>query len=246
MLGVLMLLRDAPETVAPGASAQPRRLPWPAIRSGRFRTVVAPMAPWVFAAPVIAFALLPSVAGISSGADGIALTAAVTALCALAGVLVQPLARRLVTRTNRAAAAGLLVCAAGLGLGAETVQGRLAWLLVPSAIVLGAAYGLCLVAGLVEVQRLAGRGALAGLTAVYYALTYLGFAAPYLLAVAAHLVSYTVLLTIAAGLALATALFVSRRGAPAPHASAPHASAIKLPYPSWNIPDEPVPPAAAR
>jgi len=224
MLGVLMLLRNAPETVAPGASAQPRRLPWPAIRSGRFLTVVAPMAPWAFAAPVIAFALLPSVAGISSTADGIALTAAITALCALAGVLVQPLARRLVTRTatNRAAAAGLLVCAAGLGLGAETVQGRLAWLLVPSAIVLGAAYGLCLVAGLVEVQRLAGRGALAGLTAVYYALTYLGFAAPYLLAVAAHLVSYTVLLTIAAGLALATALFISRRSAPAPHASAPH------------------------
>ena len=132
--------------------------------------------------------------------------------------------------------AGLLVCAAGLGLGAETVQGRLAWLLVPSAIVLGAAYGLCLVAGLVEVQRLAGRGALAGLTAVYYALTYLGFAAPYLLAVAAHLVSYTVLLTIAAGLALATALFISRRSAPAPHASAPHNPATEQHLPGQAVP----------
>ena len=133
------------------------------------------MAPWVFAAPAIAFALLPSLAGAGQAANGIALTAAIAALCALAGILIQPLARRLDLRPgrNRAAAAGLLLLAAGLVLGAVTAQAREVWLLVPSAIVLGCAYGMCLVAGLVEVQRLAGSNGAAGLTAIFYALTYL-------------------------------------------------------------------------
>jgi len=77
-----------------------------------------------------------------------------------------------------AATTGLLVLVAGLALGAFTAQAHQTWLLIPCAIVLGCAYGLCLVAGLVEIQRLADHSALAGLTAAYYALTYLGFAAP--------------------------------------------------------------------
>jgi hypothetical protein len=64
------------------------------------------------------------------------------------------------------------------------------------------------VAGLLEVQRLAPEGALASLTATFYAFTYLGFAAPYLLAVAANATSYAVLLVMASGLAIFTALMV--------------------------------------
>ena len=191
------------------------RLSTPGLRSPRFRTVVAPMAPWVFAAPAIAFALLPSLAGAGQASNGIALTAAIAALCALAGILVQPLARRLDLRPgrNRAAAAGLLVLAAGLVLGAVTAQAREVWLLVPSAIVLGCAYGMCLVAGLVEVQRLAGSNGAAGLTAIFYALTYLGFAAPYLIVLGTHLASYAVLLAVAALLALGTAALITRAAA---------------------------------
>ncbi len=211
---VLLLLRDAPETVS-GRTRRGMRLSVPGIRDPRFRRVVAPMAPWVFAAPAIAFALLPSVVGAEHAADGTALTAAITALCALAGVLVQPFARRLDDHEhgNRTAIAGLLFLVCGLALGATTAHTHDIWLLVPSAIVLGSAYGLCLVAGLVEIQRLGNDGALAGLTAGYYALAYLGFALPYLLAEAAHLASYTILLTIAAVLALGTAGLVTRRSA---------------------------------
>src|SRR2546429_312547 len=55
---VLVMLRDVPETVR--ASERPAvRLSAPGARSPRFRRVVAPMAPWTFAAPAIAFALLP-------------------------------------------------------------------------------------------------------------------------------------------------------------------------------------------
>jgi hypothetical protein len=146
------------------------------------------MAPWVFAAPAIAFALLPSVVGAQHAAEGIAVTAAITSLTAVAGVLIQPLARRLEAHaaSNRAGIVGLVVVGAGLALAALTAQAQQIWLLVPCAILLGCAYGLCLVAGLVEVGRLAGDDDLAGLTAAYYALTYLGFAAPYLLALAAQ------------------------------------------------------------
>jgi hypothetical protein len=65
-------------------------------------------------------------------------------------------------------------------------------MLVPCGLVLGAAYGLILVAGLLEVQRLAQDGGLAGLTAAFYVLTYLGFAAPYRLALASHVVGVSV------------------------------------------------------
>jgi hypothetical protein len=63
------------------------------------------------------------------------------------------------------------------------------------------------------VGRLAGDDQLAGLTAAYYALTYLGFAAPYLLALAENVASYPVLLTGTAALALSTATVAARRSA---------------------------------
>ena len=206
------LLRTAPETV-PAGSPQALRLVPPGLASRRFRTVVAPLAPWVFAAPAVAFALLPSITGAGHAADGVALSAAVTALTALAGVLIQPLARRLDARGrgNRAATAGLLVLAGALALAAVTAQDGQVWLLVPCAIVFGSAYGLCLVAGLVEVQRIAGPRALGGLTAAFYMLAYLGFAVPSLLVLAAHLASYALLLAITAALALSTAALVTRQ-----------------------------------
>jgi MFS family permease len=215
---VLLALRNVPETVT-GSRRQAVRLSVPGVRSRRFRGVVAPMAPWVFAAPAIAFALLPSIVGADRVAEGIALAAAITSLTALAGVLIQPLARRLEAhaQSNRAGILGLLVLGAGLVLAALTAQTQEVWLLVPCAIVLGCAYGLCLVAGLIEVQKLAGGDELAGLTAAYYALAYLGFGAPYLFALAAHLASYPVLLSIAAALALSTAPVVARRSAQQPN-----------------------------
>ena len=84
---VLFLVGNAPETVTP-RPGRGLRISLPGIRSRRFLRVVAPMAPWVFAAPAIAFALLPSVVGAAHAEDGAAVTAAITALCALAGVLI--------------------------------------------------------------------------------------------------------------------------------------------------------------
>ena len=105
----------------------------------------------------------------------------------------------------------LLVC--GLLLSALCAQERSLWLLVPCAAVLGVAYGLCLVAGLVEVQHLAGPGDLAQLTSIYYAFTYVGFAAPFALALGAHFTGYPVLLSGTAVLALLTAIATPTRSA---------------------------------
>ena len=163
MVVVLVLVSWAPETVQSRGPTASRPIPSGA-DTRRFRWVVAPMAPWVFAAPAVAFALLPSIVGAGAATDGIALTATITMLCALAGVMIQPLARRADSGDSgpRAGTAGLLLLAAGLGLGALSVVQAQMWLLLPTAIVLGCAYGLCLVAGLVEVQRIADPHSLAG------------------------------------------------------------------------------------
>jgi MFS family permease len=215
MVGVLGLLRAAPAddrsawSAAPGAFRA--RL---TIRSDpRFRGLVVPLAPWAFAAPVIAFALLPAVTGVGQREHGLILAAAITAITALTGAAVQPVARRLGLAPVVLACTGLVALAAGLGLGVATLEGHGDWLLVPTGLVLGCAYGLCLVAGLIEVQRLATPAELARATSVYYALTYLGFAAPWLLTRAHAVASYPTLLTLVAGLALATAATVAVQNA---------------------------------
>jgi hypothetical protein len=206
MLAVLLGLRGVPETGRP-RHREDLAIRLPAESTRRFRRLVVPAAPWVFAAPAIAFALLPSVVGTAHSADGVALTAAITCLTALAGVMIQPVARRLEAgaRPHAGALLGLIVLGAGLALGALAADARESWLLFPCALLLGSAYGLCLVAGLLEVQRLAPPGALAGLTATFYVFTYLGFAAPYLMTVAATAASYAVLLLVASALAFLTA-----------------------------------------
>ncbi|MGZ4184426.1 MAG: MFS transporter [Solirubrobacteraceae bacterium] len=211
MVAVLAAAGAAPETVA-ATPGRRLRLSVPGVRHPRFRRHVGPMAPWVFAAPAVAFALMPTVVGADHAADGVALTAVITAMVALAGVLIQPLARRLeaVAHGANAGTVGLFVASAGLLLSAGAAQAREIWLLVPCGLVLGAAYGLILVAGLLEVQRLAEDGGLAGLTAAFYVLTYLGFSAPYLLALASHVAGYPLLLGIVALLAAGSAVLAHR------------------------------------
>lgn len=184
----------------------------------RFWRSVAVIAPWVFAAPAIAFAFLPAAVGADRLTGGVAVTGAVTALTALAGVLIQPAARALDALHWRRPVGiiGLLVCAAGLVLGAYAVRAGSLWLLAPCAAILGCAYGLCLVTGLIEVGRLARPDAVGSLTAVYYALAYLGLTTPYLLTLASPLSDDRTLLLILAAVALTSAVVVASAGPPAP------------------------------
>jgi hypothetical protein len=207
MVAAFPLVSGLPETVLPPPGRKHLRL-----RSAarpEFARVVAPLAPWVFGAPSVALAVLPGVVMPSIGRLA-TLFAGVTAGVTLgAGVLVQPSARRLGSRSPLAVAGvGLLAIAAGMALSAVVAVTQSPALVLFTALVLGSGYGLCLVFGLTEVAMIADRDELASLTAVFYALTYVGFAAPYVIALLTLVIRRDYVLLGAAVLALLTLVTV--------------------------------------
>jgi MFS family permease len=215
MAVTMPLLIGAPETIVSRQRVPALRtiLRVPAAGHVRFRRIVAPAAPWVFAAPAISFAVLPGLVSHQTGSFEVGFAALIAGLTLALGVAIQPLARRLdAVGDVRGTLVGLAAVSAGMLLGA-LAGGDHSWpLVVPAAMLLGCGYGLCLVSGLLELQRLASREDLASLTAVFYALTYIGFAAPIVLAELERLTSATVLLICAAALVAATAVEVARAG----------------------------------
>jgi MFS family permease len=210
VLGVvaIALLPGAPETA--GGSGRVRLSLAAAVRTPRFGRIVAPTAPGVFASAAIAFAVLPGRVGHVS----VAVSGLVTGLTLGTGVAVQPFARRLEDRHPlRAGLLGLGAAVAGTLLGALAVREQALGLVLAAAVPLGAAYGLCLVSGLRESERLAHPDERGATLAVFYALTYVGFAAPYLLAALAPRTGDAGALAVAAGAAAVTAVVVGRGAA---------------------------------
>ncbi|GAB2473492.1 MFS transporter [Xylanimonas ulmi] len=155
----------------------------PAVAHPRFLRVVVPVAPWVFGCVGAAYAVLPGLLAAHAGTVPVAFAGLMTVLTLGCGIGIQVVARRIDThRSARASVVAMSLIITGLGLGAlaahtlDIVVGLLA------AAVLGAGYGLALVAGLSEVARIAGPRHLAGLTAVYCSVAYLGFFVPMVLA----------------------------------------------------------------
>ncbi len=177
----------------------------------RFFGVVVPMAPWVFSAPALAFVVGPALVAqqVEPYVVGFAALAAVVTLTF--GAAVQPLVPRIARYTGgRQAVVGLGLAAAGTAVLAADAKVTSPALAVGVAALLGIAYGICIVAGLVEVQAMADPHSLAGLTGIYYSLTYLGFALPVVLAEFAHLVPYQYLLIALTAICLACAVVVGR------------------------------------
>lgn len=206
------LLLGTPETRHPlgPESAAPIRLTVPSARHRRFLLVVVPMAPWVFGTATTAYAILPSlvmhrVPGAEVGLSGL--------LCVIAlscGFAIQSVARRIDTpHSARAVVIALALTAAGLGLTAVASAALTVWFAVGTAAVLGLAYGLLMLSGLQQVQRIASPDDLAGLTAMYYGLTYVGFFIPATLSALHAWVSYPTMFAAGAGLAALCGLWVS-------------------------------------
>jgi hypothetical protein len=129
------------------------------------------------------------------------------------------------------AIAGLLCAAAGTGVGIVAVHGPDRVLAGVAAVLLGVAYGLCLVSGLRQAEQLAGPADRGAVVACYYALAYIGFASPYLAAglgaLAGRTGAFVILTAAAAALAAWTAgytFLTSRRSAAL--ASAPRRSSL--------------------
>jgi MFS family permease len=212
----LALLPRAPETLA--AQPQDRRLRFVprSVRTRRFGVLVAPMAPWVFGSVSLAFTALPAHAVRLSPATGIVFTGLLAGVALGGGLAGQRWGRRLDTGGSphgsaRPQAIGLAVVAGGYAVAALATDRPGVATVAAAALVLGCGYGICLVVGLREVERLAGPDELGGLIAVYYSLTYVGLAIPYLLALAAPRTGYPAALLVVSGVAVLTLTSVLAR-----------------------------------
>jgi MFS family permease len=168
----------------------------PAAGHRRFVRVVVPMAPWIFGSAGIAYAIVPALVVDKLGSWALLYTAGLTVLTLLCGVLVQPIARRLDDRSSaRAVVVSMVLMAAGVFSAVATAITRSAVMAVLVAMLLGCAYGIAIVSGLLEIQRIADPDELAGISGVYYSLAYVGFLLPAALAGLAHFFSYPAMLT---------------------------------------------------
>jgi MFS family permease len=215
MIVGLTLLPRVPETLAPAdrRAGALINLGVPAGARLPFALVVLPVAVGVFTFPSTAVTVLPLLLTPSMPQIAVAITGLVAGVTLLTGVFAQPLGRRL--GAVRAGPTGLAIGAAGFGLSLVGV-GLDAWpVLVPVALLLGVAYGLCLAAGLTMVAQLASPTARGALTGTFYACAYLGFAVPLLLSVVGGKAGFTVplgeLAVLIAVIAAALALPAARR-----------------------------------
>ncbi|GAA0507527.1 MFS transporter [Saccharopolyspora erythraea] len=208
--GALTAAVAAPET-------RPHSLPVAASGSGlrdpRFWWLVVPVAPWVFLAPSVGFGVLPGlVDGRLTGSETVYAGVA-TLLTPGSGVLTQPLARRLAVGNRIVPAlAGLWAVAAGLALAVPAIVLEQPWTALCADVLLGGGYGMLVTYCLTEVGRIAPPSRLARLTAVFWALAYLGFCAPYVFDLLTGVATPPVIFSASAVLALLTCLLVAARG----------------------------------
>lgn len=189
-----------------------RRSFWPgAIRDPTFRRVVVPIAPWIFGVNGIAYATVPQALD-SRVAGWTLLYATILTVCTLLpGFLIQPLAHRLEKRLGaKAAVLGMGSVAIGVALAAVAVSTRQPLAGALAAVSLGCSYGIVVVTGLLQVQRIADPRELARTTGLFYAVAYLGFLAPTAIAIGSAWSSVATELAALAVLAVTSAALVAR------------------------------------
>lgn len=167
----------------------------PAALRSRFLRGIVPVAPWIFGASALAFAVGPSLVTHRTGSLEVAFATLTTVLTLGVGTGVQllfgPIDRAL---RGRSATVGVICAAAGaLILIPASLSSSLAAVLV-AAPIFGAGYGICMVSGLSRIQAMADADDLAGITAVFYAISYSGFFLPMILAALAPTVGYGIAL----------------------------------------------------
>lgn len=179
----LLLVRGVPETVALREAATPGSRASGFGRSEvRVLAELLPVAPWAFGFAAVTVAIIPGLMR-PHVERPVLYSGFVIASTLLSGVLAQPLTARLGMRADRV---GLALGAVGTLVGAEAVVAGSPGLVFAAAALVGSGYGLVITTGLREVAaRVAKeqRGTAAG---IYYVLTYIGFALPFVHAVAAR------------------------------------------------------------
>ncbi|MFF2087330.1 MFS transporter [Nocardia sp. NPDC058176] len=180
-LATAFWLARTPETVTrqpkPGRLRDDMKIP--AAGHRRFLRVAVPIALWLFTANATAYAVLPTLMLPRVQQAPIAFSALVTMVTLGCGFTIQSVARRIdKPGTARAGVIALILLTIGMVLAAWTAATLSVWVTLLTAVVLGSGYGIGLVAGLQQIERIAGPGDLAGLNAVFYSVSYLGFGVP--------------------------------------------------------------------
>lgn len=216
----LWLIRRVPETSLTGGARGALREQFriPAASHKRFVRVVVIMAPWLFVAASVGYGYLPVLLSTPTEGFGVAYATLLCVIMLGTSALIQPVARRLDSESSaRSLLIGFVIIVVGL-LGAALVDHtQSASLGIAVAFVLGAGFGIGLLSSLLEVQRIATPQDLAGLTGLFYAIAYIGFLAPAILAALTPPFSTEILLVVLAIMAVAgccAVLFSNRKHLP--------------------------------
>ena len=161
-----------------------------------------PLAPFVFGCATVAFVTLP--ARLPEQHTGPLLPGIAATLTLGTGIVVQLLARRRGFGPG-AGTAGAVFAAAGFALASAGGPHPSLLQFVACCLLLGSGYGLCLRAGLLDLEVFAPAAMRGALTGVFYVGTYLGFALPLLLVVLEPQVGAAGPLLVLAGSALLAA-----------------------------------------
>ncbi len=175
-------LRPVPETakLAPAGTAPPR------VSLGKKELALlaqlVPVAPWSFGLMCITAVTLPGLFR-AQVSRPILYSALLVLVTLMSGVLVQPLTTKVGRRADLLGlASGLL----GIGVAALSLQLRSPYTVFLAAPLLGCAYGLVITTGLREVAQRVNARERGTVVGMYYVLTYLGFAMPFLHATVAR------------------------------------------------------------
>lgn len=175
----------------------------------RFLLAVLPIAPWVFGCAGVAYAIIPSLTQ-DKVSIPIAFSAVITMVALTFGFGVQQISDTYLRHGGtRGQQLGLGLIIAGMLLAVWTAHERSLVGAAIAAIILGTAYGVCMITGLTEVQQLAGPDDLGGLTAIFYAVTYLGFFFPMILSKMSEWFTYELMLGVGVVIAVLSLVLVT-------------------------------------
>jgi hypothetical protein len=157
-----------------------------------------PVAPWAFGFAAVTVAILPGL--MRPHVERPVLYASFVIVTTLfTGVLVQPLTTRIGARADLV---GLALGAVGTFAGAEAVALGSPSLVFGAAVLIGAGYGLVITTGLREIAVRVPKQQLGTAVGIYYVLTYVGFALPFVHALVAKSYGDVTTLRVTAGVVL--------------------------------------------
>jgi MFS family permease len=195
------LVRSVPETAKRALEPSKSSAPAPSgfgRAEARVLVELLPVAPWAFGFAAVTVAILPGL--MRPHVERPVLYASFVIVTTLfTGVLVQPLTTRI---GSRADLLGLALGALGTFAGAEAVALGSPSLVFGAAVLIGAGYGLVITTGLREIAVRVPKQHLGTAVVIYYVLTYVGFALPFVHALVAKSYGDVLTLRVTAGVAL--------------------------------------------